>query len=65
MRHLIAIAAAVGFFAAVSAPSFAATTEFAAAAKKPTAAQCKKNPKTKGCDKMAPAADKMAPADKK
>jgi hypothetical protein len=53
MRNITAIAAAFGLLLALSAPSFAATTDFSAAAKKPTAAQCKKNPKLKGCDKMS------------
>jgi hypothetical protein len=62
MRHIVAIASALGLFAALSAPGFAATpgktselgsiTVAAAKAKKPTAAQCKKNPKMKGCADM-------------
>jgi hypothetical protein len=51
--NIIAIAAAV------SAPSFAATTEFAAASKKPMAVVCKKNPTLMGYDKiMASTGDK-------
>jgi len=54
MRHLIAIAAAAGFIAAVSAPSFAATTatpsiEFAA--KKKVDCKDPKNADNKACKK--------------
>ena len=52
MRNLTAIVAALGLLVATSMPTFAATTDFSAA-KKPTAAACKKNPKLKGCDKMS------------
>ncbi|MEI7804222.1 MAG: hypothetical protein WCI56_02725 [Hyphomicrobiales bacterium] len=53
MRNLTAIAAAFGLLIALSAPSFAANTDFSAATKKPTADQCKKDPKLKGCPKMS------------
>ena len=47
MRKLLAIAAALGLFAVLSAPSIAATTDLSA--KKHSAAYCKKHPKAKGC----------------
>ena len=56
MRNLTAIAAAFGLLVTMSVSTIAApsnqgaTTELSVAAKKPTAAACKKNPKLKGCD---------------
>jgi hypothetical protein len=47
MRKLLVIAAALGLFAALSAPSIAATNDLSA--KKHSAAYCKKHPKAKGC----------------
>ena len=47
MRKLFVIAAALGLFAALSAPSIAATNDLSA--KKHSAAYCKKHPKAKGC----------------
>ena len=55
MRHIVAIAAALGFFIAVSAPTIAApanqTIDFSAAKKK---VDCKdeKNKDNKACKKM-------------
>jgi hypothetical protein len=49
MRTIIAIAAALGFLVAVSAPSSAQTTKHPKKVK-PTAEQCKADPKLKGCD---------------
>jgi len=55
MRHLTAIAAALGFFLAASAPSLAATTNNAsiefAAAKKKVDCTLPKNAKNKACVK--------------
>ena len=62
MRNIIAIAAALGFLAAVSTPSFAATTQSTTEFSAATKVDCKdpKNAKNKACVKKTDKMDKKS-----